>query len=99
MLWTFAPLLLLTICTFILNFSGLIAFRVRLLAGIYLGTFLAVNSKNIYELMLGTPFNLWERRWNGLSGWQRGVVGCLLLIAVSLVATALVLNLPEKYAR
>ena len=41
------------------------------------------------ELTTGVPVAVWAKRWDRLQGWQRGVIGIFLVLAVLLIFAAI----------
>jgi hypothetical protein len=44
----------------------------------------AIALTGLLELVSGVPFSEWSQRWDSLAGWQRGVLG-VLIVAAALV--------------
>jgi len=51
----------------------------------------AIALTGLLELVSGVPFSEWAQRWDSLAGWQRGVLGVLIVAAALAAILALMI--------
>jgi len=51
----------------------------------------AIALTGLRELVSGVPFSEWAQRWDSLAGWQRGVLGVLIVAAALAAILALMI--------
>ena len=51
----------------------------------------AIALTGLLELASGVPFSEWAQRWDSLAGWQRGVLGVLIVGAALVGILALMI--------